>query len=103
MEKLSDHVREMGERFMSSLAALHLPLVAEIRGRGLLIGVELAEAIGPFVEQAARDAGFIINAARPNVLRIAPPLIISGEQIDQAVAAFPGILDAAFHAAAAQS
>ena len=100
-EKLGDHVREMGKRFMSSLAALHLPMVTEIRGRGLLIGVELADAIGPLVEQAARDAGFIINAARPNVLRIAPPLIISNEQIDQAVAALPGILDTASRAAAA--
>lgn len=92
---LYEHVRAMGERFRGGLADIHHSLIREIRGRGLLIGIELTEAVGPYVEQTAREAGFIINAARPQVLRIAPPLVISAEQIDAAVAALPGILESA--------
>jgi acetylornithine aminotransferase len=46
-------------------------------------------------EAAARDAGFLINAAAPEVIRLAPPLIITEAQIDTFIAALPGILDAA--------
>ncbi|OOK66571.1 acetylornithine aminotransferase domain protein [Mycobacterium kansasii] len=47
------------------------------------------------VEAAARDAGYLVNAAAPDVIRLAPPLIISEQQLDGFVAALPGILDTA--------
>jgi acetylornithine/N-succinyldiaminopimelate aminotransferase len=47
------------------------------------------------VEVAARDAGYLVNAPAPNVIRLAPPLIITEAQLDDFVAALPGILDAA--------
>jgi len=45
-------------------------------------------------EAAARDAGYLVNAAAPDVIRLAPPLIITEPQLDGFVAALPGILDA---------
>jgi acetylornithine aminotransferase len=44
-------------------------------------------------EAAARDAGFLVNAAAPDVIRLAPPLIITETQIDGFLAALPGVLD----------
>lgn len=51
------------------------------------------------VETAARDAGFLLNAAAPDVVRLAPPLIITDGQLDAFVTALPAILDAAREAA----
>ena len=65
------------------------------RGRGLLLGIVLtAEAAKP-VEVAARDAGFLVNAPAPNVIRLAPPLVISAAQVDDFLAAFPAVLEKA--------
>jgi acetylornithine aminotransferase len=45
-------------------------------------------------EQAARDAGFLVNAAAPDVLRLAPPLVVTEAQLDAFADALPGVLDA---------
>jgi acetylornithine aminotransferase len=70
-------------------------LIAHVRGAGLLLGIVLTENVGARAALAARDTGFIINAPAPDVLRLAPPLILTQEQADSFVAALPGILDAA--------
>ena len=57
--------------------------VKEIRGRGLLIGIELEEPISKQVAAALLDAGVIVNPANPTAIRIAPPLIVSAVQIDK--------------------
>ncbi|MBI5027568.1 MAG: acetylornithine transaminase, partial [Actinobacteria bacterium] len=64
------------------------------RGRGLLRGVLLADPVAPAVAEVALEAGFVINAPRPHVLRLAPPLVISDTDLDSFVAALPGLLDA---------
>lgn len=92
---LLEHARAMGERLAAGVEALGHPLVDHVRGRGLLRGIVLTREAGPAAVDAAMDAGFIINAARPDVLRIVPPLIITAEQVDAFVSALPGILDAA--------
>jgi acetylornithine aminotransferase len=74
---------------------LNHPLVEHVRGRGLLRGIVLTAPQAKAAETAARDAGFLVNAAAPDVIRLAPPLIITEEQIDGFVAALPGILDTA--------
>jgi acetylornithine aminotransferase len=61
----------------------------------LLCGVVLTAPAAKDVEIAARAAGFLVNAAAPDVIRLAPPLIIAEQQIDTFVAALPGILDRA--------
>lgn len=84
-----------GQRLASGILALAHPQVTAVRGRGLLRGVVLADPIAAAVADAALDAGFVINAPRPNVLRLAPPLVIPDADLDRFVAALPGLLDGA--------
>jgi acetylornithine/N-succinyldiaminopimelate aminotransferase len=81
------HVETVGADLRSKLAALDF--VTDVRGRGLLIGLDLEQAVAPAVVNAALDAGFIINAPGPHTLRLAPPLIVTTEQLDTFVAALP--------------
>ncbi len=83
-----------GEHLAQAVSALNHPLIQTVRGRGLLRGIVLAEPKAAAVAAAALDAGFVINAPRPNVLRLAPPLIITDVQLDEFVAALPGLLEA---------
>ena len=62
---------------------------------GLLQGVVLTSEAAKPVEAAARDAGFLVNAAAPDVIRLAPPLVITEGQIDDFLTALPGVLDKA--------
>lgn len=92
---LLEHVREVGDRFAESVAALADPRIIEVRGPGLLRGIGLSEPIAPQVATAALEAGFIVNAPNPSTIRIAPPLIITAEELDTFTAALPGLLDTA--------
>ena len=87
------NVAEQGSRLADGITALGHPAVDQVRGQGLLRGVVLTSDIAQGVVDAALDAGFIINAPRPNVLRLAPPLIITADQIDSFVEALPTFLD----------
>jgi acetylornithine aminotransferase len=93
-DDLLGHVAEVGERLAGGIAAIDHPLLAGVRGSGLWRGIVLTEAEAPAVEAAAREAGFLINAIRPEAIRIAPPLIITGAEADSFVSALPGFLDA---------
>ncbi len=100
-EGLLDHVDALGKHIATGVSDLGHPLIDHVRGAGLLIGIVLTENIGPATALAARAAGFIINAPAPDVLRLAPPLILSTEQADSFVAALPGLLHvASLHTAA---
>jgi acetylornithine aminotransferase len=92
---LLGHVTEMGEHLVASVTALRHPLVREVRGRGLLRGIVLSEPVAAVVSDAALDAGFILNAPRADVLRLAPPLIVTAAQLDAFVAVLPDLLDSA--------
>ncbi|MCW3157981.1 acetylornithine transaminase [Micropruina sonneratiae] len=87
-------VEAAGDRLADGILGLAHPGIAAVRGRGLLRGVVLTDPIAPAVADAALAAGFVINAPRPNVLRLAPPLIISDSDLDAFVAALPGLLEA---------
>jgi len=76
-----------------SVAALGHPLIAGVRGEGLLRAIELSADVSAVVADRALTAGFIINAPTPDVLRIVPPLVITIAQIDTFVAALPTLLD----------
>ena len=78
-------VTENGAYLRARLRDLNSPLVVEVRGSGLLIGVELNTAVAPVVA-AAREAGLLIINAGETILRIAPPLIVTRDHIDEAVA-----------------
>jgi len=79
-----------------SAAVTALPQVVSMRGAGLLLGAELAPGIDArLVTAAALDAGLIVNAVTPTTVRFAPPLLVSDEEIDEAVAILSGVLAAA--------
>lgn len=80
-----DHVRRAGEHLAKSLDALVAPHIAQMRGSGLWRGVALTEPNASAVEAAARSRGLLVNAVRPDTLRLAPPLIVSESEIDRAV------------------
>jgi acetylornithine/N-succinyldiaminopimelate aminotransferase len=77
-------VREKGEYLQERLAELHSPHVLAVRGQGLLVGLEL-DIPAADVVQAGYQHGLLLVGAGPNVLRLAPPLIISQAEIDQVI------------------
>jgi acetylornithine aminotransferase len=83
----------LGKTLRQSIESLHHPSISHVRGRGLLCGVVLTAPVAKDAEAAARAAGFLVNAAAPAVIRLAPPLIITEHQLDTFVTALPGILD----------
>jgi acetylornithine aminotransferase len=94
-DKLLDHTAALGKHLATAIDELHHPLIAEVRGKGLLIGVQLTAPIAAAANARAAAAGYLTNAAAPDVLRLAPPLILTTEQADGFVTALPAILDAA--------
>lgn len=71
------HVSELGARLRARIAGLGHPLVREVRGEGLLIGVELAAPVAPAVAARALEAGIIVNACTATTLRLAPPYVLT--------------------------
>ncbi|MBX9638817.1 MAG: acetylornithine transaminase, partial [Mycobacteriaceae bacterium] len=94
-EDLVRSAETKGKSLRHGIESLGHPLVDHVRGRGLLQGIVLAAPHAKDAEAAARHAGYLVNAAAPNVIRLAPPLIITESQLDGFVAALPGILDTA--------
>jgi len=94
-EGLLEHATRAGEHLADAVAALHHPLVSGVRGRGLLRAVALTAPVAAQVAALARDAGFIVNPVAPDALRLAPPLVVTLDQLDAFVEALPGLLDAA--------
>jgi acetylornithine aminotransferase len=93
-EGLLDHVKRMSELLRRGIEGLGHPLVSGVRGAGLLLGLGLTAPIAGGLHSALLKAGFLTNALRPDTLRLAPPLIISAEQIEALLAALPAALDA---------
>jgi acetylornithine/N-succinyldiaminopimelate aminotransferase len=83
-EKLVERSAEMGQYFMNELNSLDNDSIVEVRGRGLMIGVEIDRACSDIVD-LARDNGILLNCTSEKVIRIAPPLVITKEQIDKVV------------------
>lgn len=94
-DNLVRHAEVVGKSLRHGIEGLGHPLVDHVRGRGLLCGVVLTAARAKDAEAAAREAGFLVNAAAPDVIRLAPPLIITEGQLDGFIAALPGILEGA--------
>jgi acetylornithine/N-succinyldiaminopimelate aminotransferase len=92
-EKIPERADRTGRYVMTRLRALAAgrPLIREVRGRGLLIGVELTRPAAPIVD-ACREAGLLLLTAGEKVLRLAPPLIVEQSDCDQALAVIEGAL-----------
>ena len=94
-EGLIERAEALGASLSRGIESLNHRLVDHVRGRGLLRGVVLTQPAAKAVEAAARKAGFLVNAAAPDVIRLAPPLIITDAQVDQFVESLPDVLDRA--------
>ena len=90
-EGLLDHVKRVGEQLRRGIEALNHPLISHVRGAGLLLGIVLTEPAAASLTARLRDAGFLVNAAVPDVIRLAPPLIVSAEQADALISALDGL------------
>ncbi len=91
---LLDRARSLGDRLKSGVGEDQR--VTEVRGEGLLIGLDLSEQRAPQVVAAAQQAGFIVNNPTPSRIRLAPPLVIGDADVDAFLSAWPVILDAAY-------
>lgn len=83
-EKLAERSLELGEYFQSKLKEIDNPVIKEVRGKGLFIGVELNEAARPYCERL-KELGLLCKETHDTVIRFAPPLIISQEDLDWAI------------------
>ena len=83
-EKLIERSAELGEYFLAKLNAIKSPVIKEIRGRGLWIGVELTVAARPYCERLMQE-GMLCKETHDHVIRLAPPLVITRDEIDWAV------------------
>jgi acetylornithine aminotransferase len=92
-EHLLDHVKRVGEHLAGRLEALDSPLVTGTRGAGLWRAVALAGPRAGAVEAAARARGLLVNAVKPDTIRLAPPLIVSEAEVDDAVPRLAAALD----------
>jgi acetylornithine/LysW-gamma-L-lysine aminotransferase len=90
-EKLAEKAGALGSYFMDGLKAIRTDKIREVRGLGLMIGIELKEKAGPYV-QALMEKGVIVLLAGANVIRLLPPLVISKEEIDQALKVLQEVL-----------
>jgi acetylornithine aminotransferase len=92
-------VEGTGKELATQIEALGHPLVAGVRGAGLLRAIVLTAPVAPAVVAELAGAGFLANAVAPAAVRLAPPLVISDDDVRRFVAALPGALDAAMPAA----
>ena len=92
---LLDHAARLGKEIAAEITALRHPLIGSVNAAGLLIGIGLTSPVAAAVVTAAREAGFLVNAAVPDRVRLAPPLVLTEGQAHEFIAAFPAILDGA--------
>jgi acetylornithine/LysW-gamma-L-lysine aminotransferase len=90
-EGLAERARTLGEYFLGELRAMKNERIREVRGLGLMIGIELKEKAGPYVQQLM-ERGVIVLLAGATVIRLLPPLIITREEIDHVLSALKEVL-----------
>jgi ornithine--oxo-acid transaminase len=83
-EGLTERSRELGQYFIDKLKEIENPLIQEIRGRGLFIGLELKTAARPYCEKL-KELGLLCKETHETTIRFAPPLVISKEELDWAI------------------
>ncbi|CAH0288255.1 Ornithine aminotransferase [Peribacillus sp. Bi96] len=83
-EKLAERSLELGQYFMDSLKEINNPMIKDIRGRGLFIGLELTEEARPYCEKL-KEEKLLCKETHDTVIRFAPPLVITKEELDWAI------------------
>jgi acetylornithine/N-succinyldiaminopimelate aminotransferase len=84
----------LGKTLSAGITGLGHPLVAGVRGAGLMLGVVLTAPVAAAAEAAARRHGFLVNAVAADVIRLVPPLVLTDTQVDSFLRALPVVLDA---------
>ncbi|MGW4275004.1 acetylornithine transaminase [Streptomyces seoulensis] len=92
---LLENVKRQGERLREGVESLGHPLVDHVRGAGLLLGIVLTGPHAQQAQQAAQEAGILVNAPAADVVRLMPPLNLGDDDVDAFLRALPGVLDAA--------
>jgi acetylornithine/N-succinyldiaminopimelate aminotransferase len=92
---LAEQAAALGKEIVAGVEALDHPLVSEVRGSGLLLGIGLTKPVSANVAQAAQQAGYLVNNVQPDTIRLAPPLVLDSEQVHGFLDALPGVLDQA--------
>ncbi|MCI3275828.1 acetylornithine transaminase [Streptomyces cylindrosporus] len=95
-EGLLDNVKRQSGKLRDGIESLGHPLIGHVRGAGLLLGIVLTGPLAPTVQQAAQEAGFLVNAPAADVVRLMPPLTLGDGEADAFLQALPGILDDAY-------
>ena len=90
---LLDHSARLGKEIAAQLTALRHTLISSVSTAGLLIGIGLTAPVSVEIATAARDAGFLVNPAVPDRIRLAPPLVLTYAQAQEFLKALPAILD----------
>lgn len=91
-ERLWERADSMGESWMEQVRSWALPRVREVRGRGLMIGIELKEKAAPFIQRLQHEYRIITIPAGPNVIRLLPPLVIEMSEWARAAQALREVL-----------
>lgn len=91
-EKLSEKSAQLGEYLLSELKKINNPIIQEVRGRGLFVGMELTEPARPYCEKL-KELGLLCKETHDTVIRFAPPLVISKEEIDLALTKIRQVLE----------
>jgi len=90
--RLWERAAELGPWFMEELRQIDSPKVREVRGLGLMVGMELKEKSAPYITQLEREHHVLTLAAGPTVIRFLPPLVISKEDLERVVEAVRAVL-----------
>ncbi|PSL45232.1 acetylornithine aminotransferase [Saccharothrix carnea] len=89
---LLEHTSAVGKEIAAGVEALDHPLISGVRGAGLLLGITLREAVSAKAAAAAQQAGYLINPIQPDVIRLAPPLVLDEADAHRLVADLPSFL-----------
>ncbi|HEV7469769.1 MAG TPA: acetylornithine transaminase [Pseudonocardia sp.] len=92
---LLEHVTQLGKEISTAIEEMRHPMVTDVSGAGLHIGVGLNQPVSAAVASVARERGYLVNNAVPTRIRLAPPLVLTQEQARGFLDALPGILDTA--------
>jgi acetylornithine/succinyldiaminopimelate/putrescine aminotransferase len=98
-EDVCGRARRAGARLAEGLA--RLPGVVSVRGAGLLLAAQLAVPVAKEASASALERGLLVNAVRPDAVRVAPPLLVSDDEVDEALAILGVVLGELAGAAAA--
>ena len=95
-ENMIENAAALGDYFMGRLREIDNPMIAAIRGIGLLIGVELKKKAGGARKycEALKEKGLLCKETHENVIRFAPPLVIKKQEIDWAMERIHGVFEA---------